>query len=138
MSRHLSSDQIAEWMLGAPSADAAQHVRECGECSTEIDRLTESLSMFRGAVRETAESQKVLQLPNQMAKRRVAVLWATVAAALVSLAVLPIYHGKKVAETARQDAELMEQVNLELSLDVASPMKPLQKMVSWGPDARKY
>lgn len=140
MSEHLTSEQIAEWMIGGREVEAAQHVETCAECQRQVDQLQETLGMFRGAVRETAgslgERQRVFQLP----RRRVAVLWATVAAALVTLAIVPAYEVQarrlKAAETARQDAELLEQVNAELSEDIAGPMKPLEKMVSWGPAAR--
>jgi hypothetical protein len=143
MSKHLSSEQISDWMAGERSSvvaeQAAQHVHDCGECAAEIERLTESLAMFRVAVRETAgtftERQRVFGIP----KRRVAVLWATAAAALVTLAIIPVYQGQQnrhKAEIARQDAVLMEQVNAGLSENVASPLKPLEKMVSWGPNAK--
>jgi ribosomal protein S14 len=137
MSEHLSSKQITEWTIEDRSAEASRHIQECAECASQVERLRESLEMFRGAMRETAEQcsaqQKVLRVPG----RRTAVLWLTAAAALVTLTVLPIYQVResrhKAAETARQDAELMEQVNAELSEGVAAPMKPLEKLVSWGP-----
>jgi predicted anti-sigma-YlaC factor YlaD len=140
MNQHLSSKRIAGWTIEDHSAEEVQHIQECTECAAQVERLAETLGMFRVAVRETAanfvEQRQVLQMP----RRRMAVLWLTVAAALMTLAVVPVYrvqeNRQKAAEMARQDAELMEQVNAELSEGVAAPMKPLEKMVSWGPTAK--
>jgi hypothetical protein len=41
-------------------------------------------------------------------------------------------HRQQSAQMARQDAELLDEVNAELSSGVAEPMKPLERMVSWG------
>ena len=145
MSEHLSSEQIADWMIGVRAAEAVQHVRACAECERRVDQLQETLGMFRGAVRETAgsfdERQRVFQLPHRTGVLRMGVMWATVAAALVTLVAIPVYQLQErqhqaAAAAQQQDAELMEQVNAELSEDVARPMKPLEKMVSWGPAAK--
>jgi hypothetical protein len=140
MSEHLSSEQIADWMIRDRAAGAMQHVRACAECERRVEQLQETLGMFRGAVRETAgsfdERQRVFEVP----RRRMGVMWTTVAAALVTLAAIPVYQLQErrhqAAAAAQQDAELMEQVNADLSEGVARPMKPLEKMVSWGPAAK--
>ena len=138
MTTHLSSQQILEWMNGERGADAERHVRECAECGRRVERLGDSLELFRGSVREAAgvileERQTVLQMP----RRNHALRWFTVAAALVLLAGLPIFkvheEQHRAVEMARQDAELMREVDAELSSGVATPLKPLEKMVSWGP-----
>jgi hypothetical protein len=140
MTRHLSSQQILEWMNGERAVEAEQHVRDCAECGQRVDRLRESLELFRGSVRETAENnfearsegQTVLRMP----RRRTALRWLTAAAAVILLAGLPIFKvqedRQRAAEVARQDAELMREVDAELSSEVAAPLKPLEKMVSWG------
>jgi len=141
MNQHLSSKQIVEWMIEDHSVEAEHHVESCAECAAQIGRLKDSLGMFRGAVRETAahfsESQKVFAMP----KRWMAVLWLTAAAALVTVTAFPVYkvqeNRQKAAEIVRQDAELMEQVNAGLSEGVAAPMKPLERLVSWGPAAKR-
>jgi hypothetical protein len=140
MSEHLSSEQITDWMTGNRPTDAVQHIRDCATCELHVERLQETLGMFRGAVRETADSfeerQKVFQVP----RRRMRVMWATVAAALVTLVAIPVYEvqdaRQRAAATAKQDAELLDQVNAELSQSVGTPMKPLEKLVSWGPAAK--
>jgi hypothetical protein len=140
MSQHLSSQEILDWMNGEYSSEAGRHVRECPECAAQIERLTDTLAMFRGSVRETAEQIGQGQMVFRMPRRTTAWRWAAAAAALLILASVPIYEyqqnasrqaRQKAAELARQDKELMEQVDAELSEGVAAPMKPLEKMVSW-------
>jgi hypothetical protein len=141
MNQHLSSQQILEWMNGENSPGAKLHVGECAECAAQVERLAGSLQMFRDAVREVAdrsgEGQTVLRMP----RRRMALRWITAAAALVMLAGVPIFKVQedrhRAAELARQDAELLDEVNAELSSGVAEPMKPLQKMVIWGSETTK-
>jgi hypothetical protein len=132
MTEHLSSQQIVEWMNGERGAEAEGHVRECAECGNRVEQLLDSLEMFRSSVRETAERQTV----SRLAPRRHALRWLTAVAALVLLAGLPVYKvqedRQRAAEMARQDAELMREVDADLSSGVAAPMKPLEKMVSWG------
>ncbi len=113
-------------------------MEECAECAAQVNTLRESLGMFRGAVRETAGNLADRRIVDEVPRRRMAVLWLTAAAALVTITVLPIYkvkENRQKAEIVRQDAELMEQVNAGLSEGVAAPMKPLEKMVKWGPAA---
>jgi hypothetical protein len=138
MNQHLSSKQIVEWMIEDRTVEAERHVEECAECAAQVNTLRESLGMFRGAVRETAGNLADRRIVDEVPRRRMAVLWLTAAAALVTITVLPIYkvkENRQKAEIVRQDAELMEQVNAGLSEGVAAPMKPLEKMVKWGPAA---
>ena len=61
--------------------------------------------------------------------------WALAAAALLVLAVVPIYRNaqdrQRQAEIARADTLLLEQVDAEVSRAVPRPMEPLVKLVSW-------
>jgi ribosomal protein S14 len=150
MSQHLSSQQILDWMNGEFSQEASRHVRNCEQCSGEVERLTSALGMFRSAVRDTAEQLGERQYVFEMPRRSFSLRWVAAAAALLLLAGLPIYRVKLeqerqlAAQIAREDAELMSQVEAELSAGVAGPMKPLQKMVSWtgesksGPETRQF
>ena len=137
MIQHLTSDQISQCVLGDASPETAAHLNRCTECAARLAQLTDSLGMFRSAIRETAGNLGGQQRTPVITRRRMAVLWLTVAAALITVTALPVYkiqdNRQKAAAIAKQDAELMEQVNAGLSEGVATPLKPLQKMVSWGP-----
>ena len=51
MNRHLSTEQIGNYLLGEATLEETVHARECATCQTELARLESSLSLFRGAVR---------------------------------------------------------------------------------------
>jgi hypothetical protein len=61
-------------------------------------------------------------------------LWVAVAA-LGLLAVVPVYRERQARERAareQQDAQLLQQVDAEISRAVPGAMDPLVKMVSWN------
>jgi hypothetical protein len=142
MSQHLSERQISLWMIGERTPQQEQHVRECPECGAELARLEASLALFRGSVRHWSDRQVRVPwplAPTRGSRRYPARLrplrWALVAAALLVLAVVPIYRNvqdrQRQAEMARADALLLEQVDAEVSRAVPRPMEPLVKLVSW-------
>ena len=70
MTVHLSSEQIAENVLGQPSAGqlssmVARHVEQCLACRAEVASFRESLGEFRSAVRSWSDQQAatVLRFP---------------------------------------------------------------------------
>lgn len=129
-------------MNGECSLEASRHLHACEKCSAEVEKLTSALGMFRGAVRESAEKFGERQRVFAMPRRSMAFRWVAAAAAIVILAGLPIYRVKVeqerqlAAQMAREDAELLSQVDAELSAGVAGPMKPLQKMVAWTSESK--
>lgn len=47
MSRHLSPDEIAQWISGERTADQERHLRECPPCAAEVDDMEQTLALFR-------------------------------------------------------------------------------------------
>lgn len=47
MSGHLSSDEIAAWILGERTPETRRHVTECGLCGAEVGRLENAFQQFR-------------------------------------------------------------------------------------------
>ena len=145
MSQHLSSRQISQWMIGERSPQQEQHVRQCSRCGAELARLEASLALFRGSVRHWSGRQSRAEPPAigsispvRRGSRIQPVRWALVAAALLVLAAIPIYRNaqdRRQAEIARADAQLLEQVDAEVSRAVPRPMEPLVKLVSWDFDS---
>jgi hypothetical protein len=142
MSRHLSSQEISQWMIGERTPQQEQHVRQCSECGVELARLEAALTLFRGSVRHFSSRQSHAEppaiasiLPARRGSRMQPMRWALVAAALLVLAAVPIYRNaqdrQRQAEIARADALLLEQVDAEVSRAVPRPMEPLVKLVSW-------
>ena len=142
MSRHLSSGEISQWMIGERTPQLEQHVRQCSECGAEVARLEASLALFRGSVRHWSGRQSRAEppaigsiSPARQGSRIQPIRWVLAAAALLVLAAVPIYRSaqdrQRQAEIARADALLLEQVDAEVSRAVPRPMEPLVKLVSW-------
>jgi hypothetical protein len=141
MSQHLSSQQISRWMIGERTPQEEQHARECPECGAELARLEAALALFRGSVRHWSDGQSRAVPPGAgrialaRRSRTQPIRWASVAAALLVLAAVPVYRNvqekQRQAEIARADALLLEQVDAEVSRAVPRPMEPLVKLVSW-------
>jgi len=142
MSRHLSSPEVSQWMIGERTPQQEQHVRQCPECAAELARMEAALALFRGSVRDWSDGQ--VRVPRPLAPTRgsrgyparlLPLRWALLAATLLVLAAVPVYRNvqdrQRQAEAARADALLLEQVDAEVSRAVPRPMEPLVKLVSW-------
>ena len=129
MSQHLSAEQISNWMIGARTPQAEQHVRDCPECQAEVVRFEETLSQFRGSVRSlTVPPAAWMPAPTRPLG------WVLLVAALCVLTAVPIYRNFADRQQARADAILLEQVDAALSRTVPAPMEPLARLVSWSPE----
>ena len=132
---HLSSEQLSEFILGRPNAVAAQHIRDCAACRSELAQFREALGEFGGAVRAWSADQanvalsQPASLPEPRSWRaRYQLAWALLAAALFIIAsfVLP----RRVEENAAaNDARLLNQVDAEVSRTVPASMEPLTRLV---------
>jgi hypothetical protein len=59
MKRHLTSEDFSNWMIGEKTAEHEEHLRSCGECAAELEKLQAPLLLFRGAVRDWSADQRV-------------------------------------------------------------------------------
>jgi anti-sigma factor RsiW len=142
MNDHLTSQQITEYVAGASGPAMEEHVHSCIACRAEAERLSETLALFRDSARRWSlehESARPLIPVNLGAanNRRVTLrylgLTAAVAACLIAGLTLP--HDKhdkagkpapvRHAVSAITDAELLVQVDRELSETVPPSMEPI-------------
>ena len=136
---HLSSKDICRWMAGERAAERGAHVRECSLCGAEVARFEGALKRFGGSVREWSAAQPGAQSPGAWrADRRWRVRplrWGLAAAALVVLAVIPVWKSARdrriAAEAAQADAILMEQVDAQVSRTVPATLEPLANLMAW-------
>jgi anti-sigma factor RsiW len=155
MTRHLSSVEISEWVAGARSRRSEDHLHECAECRGELARLQETLSDFRASVREWSAqgaAAPILKVRDRTSAASVVpgfkelhrayfpprLRWALIAAAIVLLAVIPIYRANRLQPTpdsSLDDAVLLEQIDEGVSRSVPAPMEPLTTLVSEGSTA---
>jgi anti-sigma factor RsiW len=130
MNRHLSPEQISEWMIGQKTPELEEHLGRCPQCAAEVDKIQAPLAMFRGAVREWSGHQVATPV------KRSGVLWLRVAATAAVLVVLVVIGidgaNRRAAGIARQDDALLEQVQTQVSRSVPAPMEPLYDLMSEG------
>src|SRR5438105_3325539 len=89
MSNHLSEDQVSRCVIGLSSREEQQHVRDCVECSADVDRFREALLLFGAAVRDRADRQVVSAAPRRRNQPRWGWAIAAVAGIVLIVAVTP-------------------------------------------------
>jgi hypothetical protein len=139
MSNHLSQDQFAQCIAGQPAGAELQHIGECGECSAELERFGNILSLFRSAIRDRIDDRVALQgsgataFPIQPVETGMSNWrWAVAAAALVVFVMLPFFISEPIQQESSRavsietDADaLMNAVNAHLSRTLPAPMEPM-------------
>jgi hypothetical protein len=142
MSRHLSPDQMARWILGQSSHEEQEHGQNCASCSAQLIQFQETVSTFQMAMKNWSKLETVPKLEktpnNSVAWRRLqhpSFRWALVGIAIVVLAVIPIYklpqpeseRGPVIQTESkariREDVRLMEEVTTRLSHPLPKPMQ---------------
>ena len=140
MNRHLSSEEISEFMIGNATPEQTQHAANCAECAAELSQLQETLSAFRGSVQHWAKQSGGSVIPDGASlveEERFynvhPLRWALAAAALMFL-VIPVYNdiSNRARQKQAEDALLLERVNAHLSRGVPAPMEPLLELLSDG------
>jgi len=140
---HLSSQEITEVIAGQGSRQAQEHVAQCQACGGEVQRTTEPLKMFAGALRSLGEEMGPSRpfVPDERRVVPVTGAWrwrpgrlTLAAAALLMMIAAPVYRHEELkreaALTAAQDELLLRQVESGISRWVPAPMEPLAKLMS--------
>lgn len=140
MSDHLSEDQFAKCIVGRSAREELQHIRECPECSAELERFGKTLSLFRTTVRDRIDDRVAFHpsggTPFRRREAGISTLrWAWVTAAIVAL-VIPLLMSEnkqqKVQEqvsTETNAVAIMDRVSLHLSRTVPAPMEPVMSLI---------
>jgi ferric-dicitrate binding protein FerR (iron transport regulator) len=132
MSHHVTSEQISEFVAGAVSSSVQEHIQACPACRSEAERLNETLALFGQSVRRwSLEQEHARPVPSPRLSNLRQLGWTlALAACLIAGLVLP--HSKTVTPTpirnnvsSISDAELLVQVNRELSEAVPPSMAPI-------------
>jgi hypothetical protein len=149
---HLSANDIAQWLVEGPSAEAETHVLACRGCEEKLAEAREPLAIFRSAVVAWSEGQPAARISVGEEKngwrRWTLVDWmpvASVAFAVLVLAVFLLRGGSLMRRDAApeltaktptvSDTVLMEQVDAEVSETVPDAMAPLTDLVGWDSGA---
>jgi hypothetical protein len=140
--KHLSSEQISSVVAGIRIPEQA-HVQECSACGQEVERVQNVLTLFRGSVREWTDKLDHSEIPVQEAivsharasltPHRAPMAWVLAAAALAAAVAIPIYQDSRDRELkaqAERDAQLMDDVNAQLSRSGPMAMDPLMQLMT--------
>jgi hypothetical protein len=133
MKEHLTQQQISEFVAGEKQHEP--HIRGCAACRNEAELLNESLALFRQSVKNWSADCEPRAIPRRAAMPR---NWGwAIALAACLIAVVTAWQGLAPAPVpARQtisDAELLGQVNRQLSEAVPPSMAPME----WKSEAGK-
>jgi hypothetical protein len=143
MSYHLSEDQFAKCAVGEANDTEREHIDRCPQCRSEMDRVANTLGLFRDAVRDRIEPRAAslkLTIPSTAARPPAAGIpvwrWAAVVALLVLVAGIPFFISApkppQVIDEAATEIDpdaLMRAVNLHLSRTVPAPMEPVLVLI---------
>jgi hypothetical protein len=135
--KHLSEEQIAQWIGGERPAAVESHLAGCEQCRAAVTSFEDVLAQFRSSARSAV-------VPAPSLGRRRSMVWPRLAAAAAALALLvavPLYRERQErarAELARQDAQLLQQVDAEISQAVPDAMDPLTNLVSWNSGSTEH
>jgi len=144
--RHLTSQEISQWLVEGPSASAEAHAGNCYACQAKLTEAREPLAVFRTAAVAWSEAQverPVRAVEFQQRAERRAWIWAPALSLALGVALLAGFllgpkafrtHTAQTPVAANapvSDAVLMEQVDSEVSEAVPDAMAPLTDLVAW-------
>jgi hypothetical protein len=140
--KHLSQEQISSVVAGLRIPEDA-HLQNCAECAQEVERVRNVLMVFRSSVREWTDKLDHSEFPvhEAVASRvrgarpphRAPMAWVLAAAALAAAVAIPIYQDSRDRELkaqAERDAQLMDDVNAQLSRSGPMAMDPLMQLMT--------
>jgi hypothetical protein len=144
--KHLTDDQLAEWLSGVSTGETLAHIAECPQCYDETGALRADIARYAVARRRQARQARSAHLTNIFSPRKTIAAhrlrWATVAALALLLAAPTAWLMKPHAvpaplppvagtvspsqpSTAMSDDELLEAVNNDLNRDVPQALAPV-------------
>jgi len=135
--KHLSSEQVSKVAAGIRIPEDT-HVRSCAECTGEVERVQNVLTLFRGSIRtwtdtlDHSESLEALASRKTRSPHRAPMAWVLAAAALAAAVAIPVYQNSKDQEVkaqAERDAQLLDDVNAQLSRRGPLAMDPLMQLM---------
>jgi hypothetical protein len=141
MTNHLTEDQFARCAVGQGLMTELQHLRECADCSVELDMFKTNLGRFGTAIRQTVDDRLASRPwhynPSRVPATFAAPMWrlGIVFASILAL-VLPFLLTEqrkpepRPAGPIEMDANaIMNAVNRHLSRTVPAPMEPAFSLI---------
>jgi hypothetical protein len=135
VNEHLPPERISAWVAGERLPWEEQHIRECEECAAQVEQLEAALGGFRASIRAVDApprwnaSETSRWRPWHWPLRAVAV--AAVVVVVTAIPAIRSARERQRAAQARADAQLMEQVDLQISRSAPASLEPALELVSW-------
>ena len=134
MREHLPAKRIAETVAAGATPEEAEHLHDCSMCRAEAAHLEAALRDFRDGVVSSVQMRSApASFPVTGVVRSRWPVYAAAAAAVLFAA--PLYHSvhsRNLAAQASADAQLLDQVDRDISQAVPGAMQPLEQLVVWN------
>jgi len=137
MNKHLSDEQLNQWILGEAETAASQHLETCEACQREAEDLKQALGGFRDSIQAAAEARRLTwrepaQAPagRSLGARFMAQRWAYAGAlaAIVAVVVLLLRvdyrHTPHTPTGTVGEDEILMQIQTDVGQTVPSALAP--------------
>jgi hypothetical protein len=151
--KHLTDEQMAEWLTGESSDETRAHLRCCASCNAEAIKLRDDVAQYSVALRRQSSSAQNAQMTGNFAPgkaiARHRLRWAGATVLALLLAAQTAWMMKPHTQTTRpvansqahtqlntqpgsqsgnqmSDDELLEAVNNDLNRDVPLALAPVE------------
>jgi hypothetical protein len=149
--KHLTDEQLAEWLAGDYSEETRTHLESCAQCRTEAAQVRDGISRYSFAMRREAARAQSTHLVGYIAPGKALAMhrlrWAGAGVLALLLAVPTAWMMKpRPAATTPQttasvplnaapdsrmsDDELLEAVNNDLNREVPQALAPVSAITS--------
>lgn len=134
---HLTIEQMEALLWHPETQHLPQHLRECGECSAELESLLATITDLRASLVASSERHRRLVMIPAPTHRTPRALWSLVTATVLLCAAGPIpLHHKPThvavvplrahsAQASVSDEQLMSDIQQDLSTSVPPEIIPL-------------
>jgi len=133
MKKHLSDQQLSEWILGAAGTDAARHLESCSTCRREAQQLKGAIGAFRESIQAAgATYSRPWRAPAERERagwagsmtKRLAYAAALAGILVVSVVLLKVHRAPAPSPgTAGQD-EVLVQIQNDVNETVPGALEP--------------
>lgn len=136
MNRHLTSEQMSEWLAGEYSSEVEQHLADCAACAAEVTLFKTTLKLFRQSAHNWADqncapARATLRHIERAPYRSAFRAFCLVGAVLFVCFFADTMHREISIRTLNSESALLQRVNSQIAQDVPSSFAPLDSLVSF-------
>lgn len=149
--KHLTDEQLAEWLAGTSSSETESHLESCAQCRTEALQVRDGISRYTLSMRQqSAQAQSTRVAGNFVPPKEVGLhrwRWAGLAVMALLLAVPTAWIMKSrppvppspatvsapvnpAATAQMSDDELLKAVNNDLNREVPQALAPVSAITN--------